>query len=126
MANLEAYEDRHAMHEVETTGAAAASGANYSHFNHFKEIVGVREDGRRNSSAHRQARLDALPAARTAADIAARLSDTADAQYPIYRTMTLTTMVLDGVNGSLDVWCCGNSAASAPPLYRWNLRHFFE
>ena len=75
---------------------------------------------------HRQARFDALPAARTIADVRARLSDTADAAYPVYRPMTLTSIVLDGATGTLDVWCCGSSPASgAPPVYKWDVLSWF-
>jgi hypothetical protein len=43
------------------------------------------------STVHRQARVDALPPVRNMADIAERLSDDHDRQYPIYRGMTLHT-----------------------------------
>lgn len=125
MANVEVYEDRLGLHEVTTH---PASPSNYSHFNHFKEIVSppVKEDAHRTSSLHRQARLDALPAPQSTADIALRLSDTADTEYPIYRQMTLATLILDGAARSLHVWCCGRSATSGPPAFKWDLRSFFR
>ena len=52
---------------------------------------------------------------------AAWLSDARDEAFPIYRNMTLHTLVLDGRTGRLDVWCCGRSAAHGPPVYRWEL-----
>ncbi len=77
-------------------------------------------------SAHRQARVDALPALRTAEDIVRTLSDDADGAYPIFRNMTLTTVVLDGASGDFRVWCCGTKAKDAEPLYEWNLHTFFD
>ena len=68
--------------------------------------------------------MDALPPVRSAADIASRLSDTAGA-YPIFRNMTLTTLVLDGASGRLRVWCCGQRAVDAEPLYQWDLGSFW-
>lgn len=117
MGNVEVYEDRVGTYKVST---------NYSHFNAFKEIRNVEEDGHRDSSHHRQARVDALPAPRTADDIVHRLSDTTDTAYPIYRAMTLATLVLDGAERLLQVWCCGSSATSGPPIHSWDLGHFFS
>ena len=96
MANVEAHLDASASRAVATTRAA-----NYSHMNMFKELeVGVADEPE-PSTLHRQARVDALPPARTADDIRAILSDDADPVYPIYRDMTLTTLVLDGLTGPL-------------------------
>ena len=59
-------------------------------------------------------------------DIRARLSDRADSEYPIFRNMTLHTLVLDGATGRLEGWCCGTAAASgAPPAYTFDLLSFF-
>ena len=121
MANVERYEGKFGLHEVTMRPWTAS---NYSHFNHFKEIGGVPEDGHRNSSAHRQATLDSYTAPQTASDIVMRLSDTSDREYPIYRDMTLATFVLDH-RWSLRVWCCGRSAMSGPPDYHWNLSNAF-
>ena len=120
MANVEVHEARHSVHEVRMDGAA-----NYSHFNMYKHLeVGV-ADGPENSTLHRQARVDALPPARSLADVKARLSDTADSAYPIFRDMTLTSLVLDGASGRLNVWCCHHSALDGPPAYSWSLKDFF-
>ena len=78
------------------------------------------------SSLHRQARVDELPPVRSRADVIARLSDDNDQAYPIFRPMTLTTLVLDGNSSQLDVWCCGHAAQSGVPTYTWNLQNFFE
>ena len=87
--------------------------------NMFKELeVGVADDPE-PSTLRRQARVDALPPARTADDIRAILSDDADPVYPIYRDMTLTTLVLDGLTGKMRVWC-GTSAMGGEPL-GWSL-----
>lgn len=118
------HEDAYALYELPT---ASGVGTNYSHFNQYKELEAGRVDGVDVSSLHRQARVDALPPPRTSADVRARLSDTSDAAYPIFRGMTLTSIVLDGVTGALDVWCCGSSPASgASPAYRWNVLKFFR
>ena len=88
--------------------------------------VGV-VDGPESSTLHRQARVDALPAVASLEDIAARLSDHADAEWPIYRNMTLHTFILDAKSGRLRGWCCGTAAASGePPAYDWHLLSFFE
>ena len=118
MANVERYEDRTGVFEVTKYPSLAS---NYSHFNRFKEIDGVQEDGNRNSSRHRQAKLDSYAAPATARDVADRLSDTTDPAYPIFRDMTLATLVLDGLSRSLQVWCCGRAATSGAPDYVWNL-----
>lgn len=100
--------------------------ANYSHFNKYKHLQPRGAlDPPRPSTAHRQARVDSLPAPRTAADVRARLSDTADREYPVFRPMTLASFVLDG--WELSVWCCGDAPMSgAAATYRWDLRHFFD
>lgn len=122
MANLESHLDRTAVYELPARSAAA----NYSHMNMYKELeVGVADEPD-PSTLHRQARLDSLPPPRSVADVRARLSDHADATYPVFRTMTLATMVLDGSEAKLQVWCCGLSAVSgAPPVYTWDVMHFF-
>ena len=107
-------------------GTSVSRGAaNYSHFNLFKEVDVGCDEGASTSSLHRQARVDTLPAVRSAADIAMRLSDTADPAYPIYRNMTLHTLILDGDTADLHVWCCGRSATSGAPAYRWNMLDFW-
>ena len=77
----------------------------------------------------RQARVDALPPVRGFADIASRLSDSYDEAYPIYRNMTLHTVILDGPKATLSFWCCGRRAVAngslSEPAYRWNLLTFF-
>ena len=73
-----------------------------------------------------QARADALPAPRSLAEVAAVLSDVADAAYPIYRNMTLHSLLLDARSGRLRGWCCGSAPASGePPAYDWHLPSFF-
>ena len=91
----------------------------------YKELeVGI-ADVPEPSTVHRQARIDALPPARDADDIRGILSDHADPVLPIYRTMTLATLVLDGLTGKLRVWCCGTSATDGKPVFEWDLLHFF-
>ena len=70
------------------------------------------------STVHRQRRVDALPPVSSMADVMARLSDTADKAYPIFRPITLGSFVINGTGNTLDVWCCGvpPAAGSAPVL----------
>ena len=117
MANMEVHLDRASTYEV---------GANYSHFNMFKHLEAGVADEPGPSTLHRQARVDALPALRSLADVASRLSDVADVAYPIYRNMTLHSLLLDARSGRLRGWCCGSAAASGnPPTYDWHLPSFF-
>merc|ERR1712232_1478040 len=92
----------------------------------YKRLGAGLIDSPRASSLHRQARADALPAPANRGDIARLLSDTAGAEYPLYRPYTLATLLLEGQTGQLDVWCCGHSAISgASPVYSWHLPSFF-
>jgi hypothetical protein len=122
MANVEVHLGLHARHDV---AADLGRSANYSHFNMFKTLEVGLADAPEPSTVHRQARVDALPPVRDMADIAERLSDDHDRQYPIYRDMTLHTLVLDGASGVLQGWCCGRRAAVDPPDYHWDLSSFF-
>jgi hypothetical protein len=124
MGNVEVHLDRHAVYEV--TRGVRGSAANYSHFNMFKTLEVGTADPPEPSTLHRQARVDALPPVRDAAEIGARLSDTADAEYPIYRDMTLHTLILNGTTGVLHVWCCGKRAAVDEPAHQWSLLRFFD
>eukprot|EP00928_Gymnodinium_smaydae_P049981 TRINITY_DN33587_c0_g1_i1.p1 TRINITY_DN33587_c0_g1~~TRINITY_DN33587_c0_g1_i1.p1 ORF type:complete len:390 (-),score=43.58 TRINITY_DN33587_c0_g1_i1:262-1431(-) len=114
MRNIELYRGEFAGTEVDD------EMGNYSHFNMYKELI-VSDIGD-TSTLHRQARVDSLPPPRTTQDIKKILSDIGDGEYPIFRDMTLTTLILDGTSGRLDAWCCGVSAASgAKPLHSWSL-----
>lgn len=119
MANVETHEDQHAMQEV------TESMGNYSHFNMYKELMPGILDEPELSTVHRQARVYALPALHSVEDIVARLSDTADADYPIFRNITIGTFVLDGNSGLFRTWH-DRAAASGPETYRWNISAFFE
>ena len=88
------------------------------------KFVAERVDAVEPSSAHRQRRLDELPAPHTTADIAARLGDTQDSAYPIYRATTLTTVILDAAAQSLTVWENTNPANTSP-AQKWDLATFF-
>ena len=93
--------------------------SNYSHFNMFKHLKGSFTDLGDESSEHRQARADALPAPRDAKDIAALLGDRGDKALPIYRAYTLASCVLDGATGKLSVWVgknpAGDEGSHLPP-----------
>ena len=123
MLNVEVHESRHSVHEVDMDDAA---GANYSHFNMYKHLEVGKADAPGPSTIHRQARVDSLAPTRTMDDIIARLGDRADDQYPIFRNMTLLTILLDGASGTLRAWCCHRRPADGgPPAYTWDLSNFF-
>ena len=158
MLSVEVYEARHSVHEVsfanatrrlgtavgEGTGmgmgmveadapssgsASYAHSANYTHFNMYKHLQGVAQI-QEQSTLHRQARVDQLPAPADVADIKSRLGDASDAAYPIFREMTLASLVVHtldgGATGTLDVWCCHTSPSSGePPAYSWKLDETF-
>merc|ERR1712176_28086 len=125
MANVEVHEGQHSVYRV---SKGTSTPANYSHFNMYKHLEPGKLDRPEESEStiRRQARSDALPAIRNTQDVIDRLSDIADPKIPIYRDITLTTMVYDGTTGRMNVWCCGHSAASGPPLYSWDMLHFFD
>jgi len=124
MANTEVHEDRHSVFQV--SKAWQTTAANYSHFNKYKHLGDIAQKAK-PSTVHRQARVDELPASRDRQDIMQRLSDSHDKSFPIFRNMTLVTMILDGKRGRMDVWCCGSSAAGGtPPTYSWDLLGFFS
>jgi len=123
MANVEVHRNKHSIYQV-TNGTTTAT--NYSHFNMYKHLAPGTIQNPEASTVHRQARVDALPPPRTRADIIERLSDATDRAYPIYREMTLATLILDGSIGRMDVWCCGHSSASGgEPIYSWDMLNFF-
>jgi hypothetical protein len=118
MANLEIWESEHVLYNVST---------NYSHENMFKsqKFRAQGLDPVDLSTAHRQDRLDSLPAPHSVADIVARLGDTHDPDFPIYRPTTLTTVVLDGKKRELSVWEDSNPGSSLP-VHTWDLTSFFQ
>ena len=117
LANLEIWEGQHALFTVLR---------NYSHENMYKQPPFRGElDSVDASTAHRQQRLDALPAPRNALDVSSRLGDTADTKLPIYRPTTLATVLLDGGSNELSVWENANPS-KGPPTHVWNLSTFFR
>ena len=121
MASFEAHVDDHAVREVPTT----AGPANQTHVNRYKWMDVAQDGSHAASSLHRQARFDALPAPRGREDVARLLSDEGDDEYPVFREMTLASLVLDST-GRLDAWCCGHAPASGhAPAYSWDILHFF-
>jgi len=120
MANLEVHEDQFGLRVVTN------EMGNYSHFNMYKTLAGDHLDPPSPSTMHRQRRVDALPPSRSSADIVSRLSDTADPDLPLFRNMTITTLILEGATGDLRIFCCGQPAASGKPLYSWNVLDFFK
>jgi len=118
MANIEAYENGFSMFNVTR---------NYTHFNMFKHLVdGERVDLGDTSTVHRQSRVDsAFDPATSTRDVARMLGDTADATYPLYRSSTLTTLILDGATSELSVWI-GENPLEADPHFKWDLATFFD
>jgi len=120
MANVEVWMDMNSVLEVTT------EMGNYSHFNAYKHLCtpsGFSIDNPLVGKADpRQNRSYVLPPVADTEDIRMRLSDPL-----IYRrNKTLLTTILNGTTGMLDVWCCGVTAASAPPHYSWSLPSFFS
>jgi hypothetical protein len=128
MANVELYEDDMSVRYIDSSGGNESSGGrggNYSHFNMYKHLAsGMAVDRGDISTQHRQARWDGLPPVSTLAGVVAVLGDTADPKYPVYRPITLATLVLDGESGNLTVWANARPGHAAP-VYNWNIKAFF-
>jgi len=123
MANVEAHLD--AASVSHSLNANTGVSHNMTHFNQFKHLeIGVADEPE-DSSMHRQATVDSMAASHDVDDIKARLSDTSDTDFPLFRDMTIATITLNGTTADLNVWCCGHASASTPPLYKWNLLSFF-
>ena len=118
MANIEVYEDGYSRYDVQ---------GNYSHFNMFKHLkIGIQHDEGDNSTRHRQKRVNELPPPSTTHDIRNILGDTQDQAYPIYRDITLSTLVLNGKTKTLEVWIDQNpSLPSSDPFFSFHLPTFF-
>jgi len=119
MANVEVWMDENSVQEV------TSEMGNYSHFNQYKHLRTASGASIDNplvfNNDPRQSRSYMLPPVATTEDIRQRLSDPL-----IYRkNKTVLTTILNGTTGTLDVWCCGVPAASAPPHYSWSLLSFF-
>jgi len=119
MVNVEFWEDMSSVLEI-----TEAMG-NYSHFNRYKHLRNARGLSIDDPSGFihdlRQASVDALPPPRSAHDVMARLGDSS-----IFRpSATLTTVVVNGSTGQLDVWC-GTPSSMSGPVYSWNLFNFFD
>ena len=118
MANIEVYEDGYSRYNVQE---------NYSHFNMFKHLkIGIEHDEGDNSTRHRQKRVNELPPPSTIDDIRNILGDTQDQAYPIYRDITLSTLILNGKTKTLEVWIDKNpSLPSSDPYFSFHLPTFF-
>ena len=114
MSNVEAYENGFdAMHVA----------MNYSHMNMFKHLPsGEKADAGDASTEHRQKRVFSLPVPRTVNEVAKVLGDTEGQQdgYPIYRTITLATLIVSEKTKELTVWVDANPSTDVPQLV-WNL-----
>lgn len=119
MANVEVYEDQHDVLEV------TEEMGNYTHFNLYKRLGNSSIDWPQASTMNRQARADFLAAPRSRDDIAEILSDVDGTDYPIWRDITIATLLTDGATGRLDAYCCGESAATHAPAHSWDVLDFF-
>merc|ERR1712070_389620 len=116
MANVEVWEDEHAVYHVTT---------NFSHMNMYKSpALRGRLDSAQPSTMHRQDRLNVLPAPHVEQDVRSRLGDTHDEAFPIYRNITLTTVVADGLARQVMVWENSNPYLREPTTI-WNLSTSF-
>ena len=114
LANLEIFHD-----QVSVVWVAR----NYSHVNMYKHanLTGGVADVPNQSSLHRQVRLDQLPPPVSWRDIARALSDTVDKEYPLYRSITLTTVIFDAASGLIQSWDGQPAHNEQPPTHRWIL-----
>ena len=93
-------------------------------FKHLK--IGIEHDEGDNSTRHRQKRVNELPPPSTIDDIRNILGDTQDQAYPIYRDITLSTLILNGKTKTLEVWIDKNpSLPSSDPYFSFHLPTFF-
>ena len=110
MANVEAYENGFSVYQISNNG-------NYSHMNMFKHLkLGQQMDRGDYSTEHRQERINALQAPKCVKDIANILGDHEDVKYPIYRDITLATLILDGYNNILRIWIDANPRDNEPEI----------
>ena len=110
MANVEAYENGFSVYQISNNG-------NYSHLNMFKHLkLGQQMDRGDYSTEHRQERINALQAPKSVNALANILGDQEDVKYPIYRDITLATLILDGYNNILRIWIDANPRDNEPEI----------
>ena len=113
MINVEVHESKFSIYEIH---------GNYTHENMYKHTDMLDGIGKFDASSfYRQRALDAFHRPSQCKDIQSMLSDRRDKNYPVFRNITLTTMILDTKTLHLHVWCCGQTAAAYDPVYSWNL-----
>ena len=98
---------------------------NYTHTNEFKHLEeGMEVDLREDSATHREARLSAMDKPESIEMIGKMLGDEQDVDFPVYRTTTLTSSLLDATTGCLQVWD-GKNPAEVDPDWEWNIKEWF-
>lgn len=116
-ADLEVYENQSSLVPLDT---------NLSHMNMYKHIEGISKfQDQDPSTLHRQAKVDMLPAPKSVGDVMAILGNTDDDEYPIYRTSTMVSVVLDSGSATLYGWSGVNPSLHAP-MWKWDLMSFFH
>ena len=117
MVNVEVHESTFSVYNIKN---------NYTHENMYKHEDMLNGLGKFDASSfYRQIALNTFPAPTGCNDIQSMLSDTSDRNYPVFRNITLTTMILNTKTLQLHVWCCGKNAAEHEPVYLWNLSKWF-
>jgi hypothetical protein len=114
----------------ESSVAQLQVGGNLSHMNLYKRLPVVSRPFIYNTTTHRQAALDRHPAPTNIGDVQKILGDTTDPDYPIYRSITLVTYIIEkssaaGDEATIRIWAHTNPAKSKP-VYEWNTKHFFD
>lgn len=93
--------------------------------NMFKHLVqGEKADAGDVSTEHRQQRVWALDVPRSVTDVAKILGDIEGYKdgFPIYRKITLTTLILSEKTKELMIWIDANPSTSGPDIV-WEFRN---
>lgn len=113
VANVETYLDTH------STVWVPNRAGNSSHCNAYKHLSVDQYSC--SSTVARQALLDHSPPPRTVDDVKGLLSEAPT----LLRDITIANLVYSAETGRLEAWG-GTAPDSTPPLYSWDLRHFFD
>ena len=92
--------------------------------NMFKHLVqGEKADAGDASTEHRQQRVWALDVPRSVTDVAKILGDIEGNKdgFPIYRKITLTTLIVSEKTKELMIWIDANPSTGGSPDIVWNL-----
>lgn len=118
MVNVEVHESTFSIYNV---------SKNYTHENMYKHKDMLDGVGKFDASSfYRQEALNSFATPSNCKDIEMMLSDTSNTNYPVFRNITLTTMILNLKTLNLNVWCCGKNALQHDPVYQWDLSEWFK